>query len=384
MIRTDERTCCGCKACESTCPMHCISFTKNNNGFLLPIVDASVCIRCGICERTCPVAGKLERNNVLKVYAAYGVSKEVINSASGGVFYEIAKDFISAGGIVFGAAYDKNLYLHIESANSIDMLYGLQGSKYFQADTSDSYKKVREYLDKGLKVLYSGTPCHIAGLRQTLRKNNIDNLVTVEIICHGTPSSKMFHDYINWRSSKKGKRVSAFQFRTKKMLGHDFQCLIKYEDGSTEIISGFKDPYYKKFMEGTSNREICYDCPFNRKERVADITLGDFWNIQDLDIHFGGSERVSVVLINSVRGLHIWQDLAGKIITHETTLDIALKGNSSLSGISYRPSKYVPYGEVKDPIRFWNESLKESRNWKKEIFNMLPPLIRREIKKFIR
>lgn len=380
MIEFNESTCTGCRACEKVCPIGCISIEKNRNGFLEPKVDQKKCIGCGICKATCPVENKIDKYRPLHVYAAYGLKTEAINnSTSGGIFYTIASEFIANGGIVFGAAY-KDMYLQIMEATTQGQLINLQGSKYIQADTVDTYKRVQNYLKEGKKVLYSGTPCQIAGLRSLLRGTDSSNLFTIEIICHGVSSPKMFQDYLEWRNNQTNKKVVQYQFRPKLKNGRDFRCVLCYEDGTKEILLGFKDPFYKKYMEGNSYRKICYECPFSQKNRVADITLGDFWNIQDVNLKFGGSNRVSVVLLNSQASKKVWDSIKEKVSYIETEWEIAYKGNPNLGKISGEPDKYFPYGEIENPMKYFDSVMMEPLNRRKMLFNMLPPIIRKIIK----
>lgn len=381
MIKSDEKTCSGCRACELVCAVQCITMTQNINGFKLPKVDLNKCIDCGECERVCPVNGEIDRCNVKHTIAAYSTDKRVVNSTSGGIFYTLASEWLLNGGIIFGAAYDSKVNLNIREVTNIDELSRLQGSKYFQADTTDSYHLVREHLLNGRKVLYSGTPCQIAGLNKALGAIERYKLLTIEIICHGIPSPKMFADYLHWMEIRKGKEICNFQFRSKAVRKRDFYCLIKYQDGSNEIISGYEDPFYKIFMAGTSYREICYDCPFATMDRIADMTLGDFWNIEDLDIHFGVNERVSVVLINSDVGEKAWSSVRDSVTSVDSTWEQAAKGNRNLYEPTHKPKGYFPYGNIDDAIEFFDNSIKEPVNRKKALFNMLPIMLKRRIKK---
>jgi coenzyme F420-reducing hydrogenase beta subunit len=383
MIKATEINCSGCRACENVCPTHCISFLQNKNGFLIPYVDVDLCVKCGLCEKTCPIHSGIDRFQVKKVYAAYAVRKEAVNSTSGGIFYILSDSFIVKGGIVFGAAYDSLFNLQIREARNREDLIRLQGSKYFQADTADTYETVKQHLGRGKKVLYSGTPCQIAGLRNALEKTDVKNLLTIEIICHGVPSPLMFKDYIKWLEAKKKKQISSYQFRTKKISKRDFQCLIRYTDGNEEIISGFRDPFYKKFMASVTCREICYECPFAQKNRVADITLGDFWNIEDLDICFGKKSRVSVVLLNTKAGEKAWNEIIDSIIARETDWKLVVKGNGNLQSATLKPDNYFAYGDIENKYEFFEAVFKEKRNKKKEIFNRLPVILRRVLKKVL-
>ena len=381
MIKVNEKNCTGCKACEAVCPQKCITVTENTNGFLVATVDQTRCLNCERCDKVCPV-NNAKYNEVIDVYAVYSKSDESYRSASSGLFYELAKNFILNNGIAFGAAYTEKNWLKIVCVDSINDLSILQGTKYFQADTDGSYLKVKELLKEGKIVLYSGTPCQIAGLKNYIGKKD-ENLFTVEIICHGVPSPRMFHDYLEWMSKKHHKKIALYQFRTKKKKGRDFHCSVRYDDSSEEIISGFKDPFYKHFMNADVFRQVCYECPFSQEKRVADITVGDFWNIEDVDVGFGLDKRVSVALINTEKGMTLWKNAVDNLVYIQTDMKIAIKGNSNLVNPTKKPQSYIPYGEIEDKYNFFETATKEKGNVKKEFFNMLPVKIRRSLKKIL-
>lgn len=384
MINPSESSCTGCGACKEVCPVHCISMLPNSNGFLMPSVDSAKCLKCGLCEKKCPASNQIEKETPRYVYAAFSNDKNEIYSASGGVFYTLASFWIKSSGVVFGAAFDGDLKLKIIDTCNLDDLQKLQGVKYLQADTEDSYKKVKDYLLVGKKVLYSGTPCQIAGLKSFISNKNDENLLTVEVICHGVLSPKMFSDYCDWIERTQKKKICGYHFRTKKTGSQDFNIEVIYQDETREIISGFRDAYYKNFLKADSCRESCYSCPFASKDRVADITIGDFWNIEDVDINFGKGKRVSCVLLNSNKAKRIWFSENLNIKYIETDWRIAVKGNSNLLKSTERPASYFSYGNIENTDEFFENSLHEKGNRKRALFNKLPMSLRRRIKKLHR
>lgn len=275
MISVNEKNCTGCKACGAVCPANCISFKENENGFILPVVDAEKCMHCDMCIKLCPVE-QTDRNKPVKVYAAY--SREIsLKSTSGGIFCVLAKQMLENGGVVYGTAFSDKLEAVTMRIDDISALPKLLGSKYVQGDTCETYKQVRNDIRKGLNVLYSGTPCQIAGLKNYLRKMDTVGLVTVEVICHGVTSPKMFRDYIDWFEKHNKFRVSDFAFRAKsKENGRDFCLKVTDNKGNIRFMSGFTDPYYNMYMSSEWFRKVCYVCPFADEQRTADITIGDF------------------------------------------------------------------------------------------------------------
>ena len=198
MIEIKEKAfCCGCNACVQRCPKQCISMHEDEEGFLYPRVDKTICIECGLCEKVCPVINQNEPRKPLKVYAAYNKDEKIRReSSSGGVFTAIAEQVIDEGGIVFGACFDENWEVKHDYTETKEGLKAFRGSKYVQSRIKDNYQKAEHYLKEGRKVLFSGTPCQIAGLKKYLCKE-YENLLTVDFICHGVPSPKVWRMYLN-------------------------------------------------------------------------------------------------------------------------------------------------------------------------------------------
>lgn len=200
----DKSQCCGCTACASACPKHCIVLKEDEQGFLYPRVDESKCIDCHLCEKVCPVLKPFEKQNPQEVFAIINPDEEIrLASSSGGVFTALAKQILHAGGIVFGAAFDDNWQVHHISVTKVEDLALLRSSKYVQSRIEKTYTVVEEYLKKGTQVLFSGTPCQIAGLKHYLRKE-YDNLLSVDVVCHGVPSPLVWEKYLETLIRPKG------------------------------------------------------------------------------------------------------------------------------------------------------------------------------------
>ena len=194
---TDKNNCCGCSACVQACPKQCISMQQDAEGFLYPQVDTSSCIECGLCEKVCPFIHPYEARTPEYTFAAINNNEQIrMESSSGGTFTLLAEQIINEGGVVFGARFDENWQVTIDYTERIDGLAAFRGSKYVQARVGDTYAKCANFLKAGRKVLYSGTPCQIAGLKHYLRKE-YDNLITVDFVCHGVPSPKVWEKYLH-------------------------------------------------------------------------------------------------------------------------------------------------------------------------------------------
>lgn len=376
--REDE--CSGCGECITFCSKKSISFARNSNGFQVPVIDAKTCIQCGLCKSVCPVLNKPKQHKPIEVYGAYS-KDEMTRSASGGIAYNIARDTIESGGVVYGAAYTDKLQIKITRVDTVDDLSKIQGTKYVQADMTGVIENVLADLKSQLSVLFTGTPCEVAGVVDAARRKKLeDGLTTVEVICHGTPSQKMFDDYLKWAKGHYKSDINTYAFRAKKTDNDkDFMVEIGLADGQKIMVSGFKDPYYKAFMSAKWFRESCYSCPFAEKKRVADLTVGDFWNSEKLPSNFGRGRRVSVALANTEKGLKCLHDTQKKINVVMTTWETAAQGNANLFRSTRKFAGYRGYGNA--PQNFFENEFQAGVNMKKYILNQLPTSARRVIKK---
>lgn len=227
MIRiTEPKDCCGCSACATCCPKHCISMEQDKKGFVYPHVDENTCINCGLCEKVCPMLNPRKADTPVHEYAVQNKDEKVrSNSSSGGVFASLASSVIDSGGIVFGAAFDEDWNVHHTGVESEDMLFLLQGSKYTQSRIDDAYAKAEACLKAGRTVLFSGTPCQIAGLKGYLRKV-YENLLTVDVVCHGAPSPKVWEEYLKTITRSKsvsGKNTVLLSLKDSPLSGVAFR-----------------------------------------------------------------------------------------------------------------------------------------------------------------
>ena len=219
----DKYDCCGCRACEQVCPKQAIVMETDDEGFLYPKIDACKCINCGLCNKVCPIeVGNISVEHPLAVYAAqYQNNKVLNNSSSGGIFSLIANYVFSKYGVVYGAAFDDDMYLQHIRITDIEELNKLRGSKYVQSDIEDTYKQAKTDLENGALVYFTGTPCQIQGLKLFLRKHYA-NLLTTDLVCHGTPSYKVFANTLREIEAKKHGRIYSYLFRDKSVGGWSF------------------------------------------------------------------------------------------------------------------------------------------------------------------
>lgn len=327
-----HETCTGCAACLNACTHSAITMTADAEGFLIPNVDNKKCVECKLCENVCPVISPLLDKGFMNP-RAYAVWSELDRrvSSSGGAFSAFARYILSQGGVVFGAAFDKNLHCkHIE-IQDIDGLASLRGSKYVQSEIGDTFAKVRNHLRADRKVLFCGTPCQVAGLKNFLRKP-YPNLLTLDLICHGVPSDAIFQGYLKKISSRFAADVKGYEFRDRDGWGFSPSVSVC---GKFRRIYGVDALYMEAFNASAIFRKCCYQCTYSSIPRVGDCTLGDFWGIGRYGKPFKHDtmKGVSLVLANTEQGKAAIHQLADCYI-EERTLEEALIENHNLKKAS--------------------------------------------------
>lgn len=339
MINIDER-CTGCGACYNACPKKCISMKPNNEGFLYPEINIDECIKCRKCTNVCPIEKKVEKKSFeIKVFAALTKNYDILlKSSSGGIFTVIANLIIENNGVVFGSIFDKDMQVEHIGINNKEQLKLLQGSKYVQSNTKNTFKDVEKFLKEGTKVLYSGTPCQIDGLKKYLRKE-YENLITIDLICHGVPSQLFFDKYINYLEIKNKSKIDEIKFRNKKSnTASLYPYMLTYKTNSKKISikNPYLDPFYYAFHKGMNLRESCYKCKYTNLNRVGDITLGDYWGVKEFHPNIENINGVSLMLINSSKGEKVFNKIKNEIIYEKSKLEFVACKNKCLSKPSER------------------------------------------------
>lgn len=339
-VLASHKTCTGCSACFSICRMKAIKMTPDAEGFLYPCVDSSVCVECGACEKVCPVLHPFRERIPKNVYAARAVDEIRLNCSSGGIFPLLAGSVIDQGGVVWGCYWEVSENLPVAKHKVIrtkDQIFQFQGSKYVQSDLGDSYKQIREELKKGFKVLFSGTPCQIAGLKHFLGKN-YENLYCVEVVCHGVPSPKFFYDYLQEvKSSEDKSKITAVDFRNKQMNKYTWRnfgfvvygkFLSSGTKKSTVLLSNSasNNPFMKAFLSELCNRQSCHICQSRKLKSGADITIGDFWKLSKYLPEIDDDKGTSLVLLNTEKGIELYETIKNQLVynimlTYEIAID---------------------------------------------------------------
>ncbi len=317
----DKKDCCGCHACAMICAKHCIVMQPDEEGFLYPVVDKDVCTDCGLCEKVCPVINQSEPRRPLTVYAAKNNDEEIRRqSSSGGIFTLLAEKVINDGGVVFGARFDENWNVIHSWTDTVKGIATFRGSKYVQSKIGDTYSEAKRFLMQGRKVLFSGTPCQIAGLKRYLRKE-YDNLLTIDVVCHGVPSPLVWRRYLNdMRDSfpaqypitdisfrDKGNGWKNYCFRLRYDVPEDTSDTDSTLKGSGEFLQPFtENTFMKGFLRNIYLRPSCYVCSARSGKSGSDISIADFWGVQNFYPEFDDDKGVGLILINSEKGALVY------------------------------------------------------------------------------
>lgn len=314
----DKRKCMGCSACAQICPQKCIMMEEDNEGFLYPKVDRSKCVKCNLCNSICPVSNHPDYSDtVLSAYAGYSKDEEIrLQSSSGGMFSMFASTILKENGVVFGATLDDNLICRHTAIENIRDLYRLQGSKYVQSIIGNSYLKIRDYLRDGRKVLFTGTACQCAGLKAFL-KEEYDNLLIIDILCHGVPSPKVFEKYLQGMELERQEKVQDIYFRSKTYGWKNYAVKLVFGDNSKYEREGKDDEYIKLFLSEICLRPSCYECQFKKLERPSDITLGDAWGIQRTMPELDDNQGTSAIIIHTKKGMKNFEDIKKNLVFKE-------------------------------------------------------------------
>lgn len=329
----NKKNCVGCNACVQICPKHCIKPYEDKEGFLYPKVDVKKCIQCNLCHKVCPMLHiKTGTSQFSICYAAKSKNETLrLRSSSGGIFPIFAKVIIDQVGIVYGARFTSDWRVVHCGISTKDEVSLLMGAKYIQSNTKETYHEVEENLKAGNIVLYSGTPCQIAGLKVFLKKD-YNNLYAIEVICHGVPSYKVFREYLKSIFCENNK-IQSISFRDKKFGWINYSLSLRKKslfDEEVRYIPNKDNVFMKYFIDDLYLRPSCYSCPFKKSRSGADITLGDFWGIQDVLPDFYDEKGVSAIIVNTLKGEYLFQLIKEDILYHKVDYSDILRKNKSL------------------------------------------------------
>ena len=392
--------CCGCGLCAVKCPKQAIEIKEDEYGFMYPFIDKSKCINCGICKKVCNYNKKENEKKLYEKKAYAAISKDnsiIVSTASGGVFTTIATSFLYKGGVVFGCSLEKEknrFTINHVKVTDIKGLEKLKGSKYVQSDISNVFSEIAKELNNKKKVLFSGTPCQVAAIKSFTQ--NPHNLFTIDLICHGVPSNKMFNDYISYLSNKNNIEIDNFLFRDKKKGWGLYYYYYYYDKKKNQFCQktspAFKSSYYQMFLDSYTYRENCYSCPYACDIRVGDITIGDYWGFETEHLELmtrhkiNPEKGVSCIIVNSSKGQEILDNYSSDIYLFESKYDKIKLHNQQLNNPSKKQKdrEYILENYKENGYQIIEEyyfSRNKIKRLIKGIWYKIPYNLRKKIKK---
>lgn len=377
-----HNSCIGCGACMKICAFTAIEMLSDNEGFLYPNIDGDTCKECGECLLVCPILNNQEKKQqqLFEVWSAWNLDQNIRKqSSSGGVFNELALSIIKRNGVVYGAAFDQKFRLQHKAAFSIEEVKPMMGSKYVQSEIMDTFLEIRSFLNKGILVLYSGTPCQIAALKSFLGED-CKNLVTCDVICHGVASPGVFKSYIDQLEEKNHSKIVEYLFRKKISSWKNFHNSIKYLNGYCQEELHYENFFMKGYLANLFLRPVCYNCKYSTIYRASDITLGDFWGIWKYKPEFGSELGISALIANTDKGLQIINKLT--IGREVAEIEWLIAENPMLNGSVKKPKGREKF------FKDWNknfdvESAVDRSIPKTSAFDKILYSIKRRIKKVL-
>lgn len=343
-IELCERTdCLGCWSCVNRCPQNAISMQPDElDGFLYPVINSAKCVHCELCRQACPILKPKELSHYIpnESYACWNLDESVRKqSTSGGVHFALAQQILLQGGVVFGAVFDDSFVVKHQGLLTLDEAKKSMGSKYVQSSIEYSYREVKELLHQEIPVLFTGTPCQIAGLYSYLAEDH-PLLWTVDLICGGTPSPLFFEKYLEYIEGKAGSKLSSYSFRSKKQNGWNrfiLSCCATFQHDKDYTATSNADPAFISYLGKLTQRLCCYSCPYVKVPRQGDLTIADYWGVyNNTDFEYDTYNGVSLVLVNSDKGSELFKRLSSKLFINKRTFEQACENNPCLNERSIR------------------------------------------------
>lgn len=325
----NKETCCGCTACAAVCPKDAITMQPDAMGFLYPRVDRDKCVDCGLCERVCAFSDAYDTSDNFARPIPLGVRQrdpaELAASQSGGAFAALAVSVLAEGGVVYGAGYGEGFRVVHKRAASPAELAELRGSKYVQSDVGSCFRAVRADLRAGRHVLFSGTPCQVAGLKSFIGPKLGSGLLLADIVCHGVPSPYVWRDNLKYIAARYGSPIVGVNFRDKRITGwHGCKESYSLDDGRRVVSTAYTRAFFKDIML----REACGCCPFANVRRPSDVSLADFWGVERTSPTFADDNRgCSLVLLNTERGRALFERARGALDVLPAELENCMQGH---------------------------------------------------------
>lgn len=306
----DKKKCTGCYACYNICPTKCISMKRDFEGFLYPCTDSQKCINCNRCVQVCPVRNHNKKLDFSEsVYAAYSKLNVIRqDSSSGGVFTHLAEYILKQGGVVFGATFDSKFQVHHIQVDSIQRIGLLRGSKYVQSRIEKTYEAAKTALKDNKMVLFTGTPCQIDGLKLFLG-HEYDKLYTQDIVCHGVSSPAVWDRYLQTQIERKHADIKNVRFRDKTNGWNKYSLTVEFDDKEPVSSIFTANPMMRAYLRDMCLRPSCYECPSKGIKHSSDITLGDFWNVEDYFLDLNDNRGIDLVICHSQKGENLFDNI---------------------------------------------------------------------------
>ena len=350
----EDEKCTGCFACVNVCHQGAIVASANENGFYRPRIVTDRCVNCGLCFNICPVLTPRQKSGFhQEAYVCKNNSDELRRkSSSGALFSALADIIIAKGGVVYGVKMDNSIVAVFSSSESENGIDAFKGSKYVQAYVGNSFRDVKKSLVCGKPVLFTGTPCQVAGLKNFLRKD-YPNLFTLDFLCHGVPSPKTFSKNVKEWEQKEHDEIVSYHFRDKLKSWNLFNTRIAFRKGRImTAFSRLQDSYFQLFLFNFGLQEACYHCQYTKRDRVSDITMADYWKecsqLSSKKIPYD-DKGLSLVIINSKKGSDLFREVSSVVTSSALNYDEVIKKNKLLR---------TPFQKPADNDVFWSEIMK--------------------------
>ena len=387
----EYKNCCGCGACYAACPKNAISMKTDECGYIYASIDSGICVDCGKCRNVCPaINNNFETNFEKKAYAGISLDESAKKSTSGGIFALFAKKVLSEGGVVFGTEMSENFDVQVIGITSEDELYKLQGSKYVQSNMLPAFKQIKEAL-KDKKVMFCGTPCQVSALKNYIGKNN-DNLILVDLVCHGVPNNQLFKDEISVLQKKYSGNLCAYTFRDKDFGQNCVGNLMFKNKHGKKILYSYDSPYYISFLKCDIFRESCYNCSYANTNRPGDITICDYWGIQSQEPEFFKECNdkkvvgISGIIINTKKGEDFFAQNTENLLYKASTVEKIQKANPNLIHPSQKGENYDAIKNIYKENGWTGVSKFYRRKYKvnslaRKVYNLCPNFVKKLVKK---
>lgn len=390
MIGSVDKACTGCGACAAVCPKGCITFERREFGHLFPIVDETACVHCGSCRNVCPALAFHEAEPFSgESFAFQAFDRDLLaDSSSGGAFGTVAARWVASGGVVYGAVWERGFGArHTRAAGPRD-LAPLRRSKYVQSSLEGVYARISADLVAGMNVLFVGTPCQVAAVKAVCGHSACrGRLATIDLVCHGVPSATLFEDYVEWAESRAGAKMTAYASRDKVRAGWSYLGSAAFGEAETRVIRA-DDPYVMLFGQGAVFRPSCYTCSYACAARVGDLTLGDLWGAESLDLGFDLDLGLSAVLVNTDTGQELLDMCAGDARIVTVSFEDIARNNRNLVTPSEVPAQRAALAEAYERGGFLELAGATSRAFRREAMKnrfkqLLPTRLKRALKRAI-